>query len=337
LLAAAGLLCAVILEVVHIRTYTDPSAGSFCSASAAVNCASVALSRYSIVLGVPVPIWGIVAFVVLLVAALRESSMLVPLSGIAAVASVVLLAVEVVAIHSVCLLCEGVHVASWALFAVAWQRRATFTPPSRDDWIRVVAWSATALIATKILLPPYWGLYSWRAGVHLPHGVEADGNEWIGAETPRFVVHEYVDYGCPHCALSATKMRRLLASHPTAFRVVRHQYPRMSCHKLPGGYACQFARAAICAGQQGHFWEMDSWLFEHAPGKASVDTAQAARDVALDAPRFLVCVDDVTTYAQADAADRQATKDHIVDAPTYVIDGKRYVSGKVFPALESLL
>lgn len=337
LLAAAGLLFSVVLEVVHVRAYLDPSTSSFCSAGAAADCGSVALSRYSVAVGIPVPVWGIVGSAVLLVAAVRNSWMLLPLSAFAALASVALLAIELVAIRSVCLFCEAVHVLSWALFYVVYRRRAELNAPSREEWINVGIVSAVVLVGARLFTPPYWALYSWRAGVHLPNGVQEDGNRWIGAESPKVTVHEYVDYGCPHCALSASRLRRLLASNASTLRVVRHPYPRMSCPKEPNPYSCNYTRAALCAGDQGRFWQMDSWLFEHAPGKAKVDFDEAVRDVGLDAAKFKGCFDSPATMARADAANDDARKARIIDTPTYVINGKRYSTNDAFAELRSAL
>jgi len=337
LLAAAGLLCSLVLEVVHVRAYLDPSTGSFCSAGAAADCGTVALSRYSVLGGVPVPVWGIVGFAVMLAAALRGSRMLLPLSAFAAVASVALLAVELVAIKSVCLLCEAVHVSSWALFYVVFRRRGELSPWTRDEWINSGIAGAAVLFGVYLFVPPYWALYSWRAGVHLPHGVQADGNPWIGAESPRATVHEYVDYGCPHCAVSASQMRRLLANNATKLRVVRHQYPRMSCPKEPNPYSCAFTRAALCAGEQGRFWEADTWLFEHAPGKPKLDLDLAIRDLALDGAKFKACFDAPATLERAEAASRAAKAARVVDTPTYFIDGKRLPAGEAFAELRSRL
>lgn len=338
LLAAVGLLCSIALEVVHYRAYTAPAASSFCTASEKLDCTTVALSRLSVVVGVPLPIWGAVGFLSMLMAAWRRSKLLLPLAGVAALVSVVLLVAELATIHSVCLLCEVVHLASFALFAVAWSMRAELSPFSRSDARRIIDVPAALLIAAFLFVPDYWKIFSWRSGVHFPTGTES-GNPWVGAEHPKVTVHEYTDYSCPHCALAAGRSRRLLAEHPAAMRLVRHQYPRMFCPKLdrPGSLICQYARAAMCANAQGKFWEMDSWLFERAPGRATVDFEQAARDVQIDFGRLKACMDAKETFDRADDDYRAALRDHIIEIPMYLIDGKRYDSGQAFAFLRQAL
>src|SRR5882672_3701015 len=114
LLAAVGLLCSAALELAHYQAYVDPTRASFCSAGAQLDCTTVALSRWSVFVGIPLPLWGVAGFMAIGLLAWWRSRWLLPLSALAALASVVLLAIELFAIHSVCLFCEGVHVTSWA-------------------------------------------------------------------------------------------------------------------------------------------------------------------------------------------------------------------------------
>lgn len=338
LLAAVGLLSSIALEVVHYRAYTAPAASSFCSAGERLDCTTVALSRFSVVLGIPLPVWGAIGFLSILIAAWRNSKLLVPLSGVAALASLVLLAVELLAIHSVCLLCEVVHVVSVGLLAAAWKRRHDLSPFARADARRILDVPAVLLVLSFLFVPEYWKMFSWRSGVHFPHGTD-NALPWIGAEHPKTTVHEYTDYSCPHCALAASRSRRLLAEHPTELRLVRHQYPRMFCPKLvlPDSLICQYARAAQCAGEQGRFWEMDSWLFEHAPGRVTVDYKQAASEVHLDFGRLSACMEDQATFDRVDKEYRAALRNHVVEIPTYMIDGKRLDSRQAFAFLRKAL
>jgi uncharacterized membrane protein len=338
LLAAVGLLSSVVLEVVHYRAYTAPAASSFCTAGEKLDCTTVALSRLSVVLGIPLPVWGAIGFLSILVAAWRRSKLLVPLTGVAAAASVVLLGAELLAIHSVCLLCEVVHVVSFALFAVAWRGREALSPFSRADARRILDIPLVLAVLSFLFVPEYWKMFSWRSGVHFPRGSES-GHPWIGAEHPKVTIHEYTDYSCPHCALAASRSRRLLAEHPAELRLVRRQYPRMFCVKLEraDSLVCQYARAALCAEEQGRFWEMDSWLFEHAPGRAVVDYDLAAREVNLDATRLKTCMAAQETFDRVDKDYRGALRDHIVEIPTYFIGGKRYDSRQAFAFLRGAL
>lgn len=337
LLAAVGLLASIALEVAHFQAYASPSATSFCSAGARFDCTAVALHPASVLLKIPLPVWGIAGFLAMLLAARRRSHLLVPLSGIAALASAVLLGIELFVVGSLCLLCEVVHGASFALFAVAWRRRSALPLSTRQSRQVVLGPPAAVLIGSFAVLPSYWAYYSWRTEIRIPHGVGADGRPWIGSESPKTVVHEYVDYACPHCAVSASRMAHLVAEHASSLRLVRHHYPRMKCPRIEPFAHCEFARVALCAGDQGKAWQMDSWLFEHVPSRLRMDYAEAARDVGLDEATLRTCATSERTFERAQAEATAAAEAHIIDAPSYVLDGKRYVGGAVFEELRKRL
>jgi uncharacterized membrane protein len=329
-LAAIGFVCSVALEFVHMQAYAAPNVSSFCSAGAKLDCTTVALSRWSIIGNVPVPVWGMAGFLALGLTAWWRSTVFLFLSGFAAVASAGFLALELASIRSLCLLCEGVHIISWVLFALAWRgsRSLQRTPPM--TLVHLLTVPVGIVVESYFLVTPYWALFSFQHGVHLPHGVDAESHQWIGAESPKVTMHEYVNYSCPHCAVAASLMRRLLVAHPKELRIVRHQDPGMRCPFISGGAHCQLARAAACAGEQGKFWEMDSWLFQHAEGKVTMDYAEAIRDLGIDLPKLAACMATEAAFSAADANAVDVSRANLNGTPAYFIDGKQYNGGEAY-------
>lgn len=336
-LAVIGLVLAAVLEIVHMRAYAAPGASSFCSAGAKLDCNTVALSRWSVIAGVPVPVWGIAGFLALALTAWWRSRVFLFLSGFAAVASAVFLGIELVSIQSVCLFCEGVHLVSWALFALAWHGRHSLVRTEAMTLFHLFTVPVGIVAEAFFFVTPYWTLFSFQHGVHLPHGVDAQGHAWIGAEAPKVVVDEYVDYSCPHCAIMTSNMRRVLAEHPKELRIVRHQYAHMRCPFSPGAPYCEFVRAAACADEQGKFWEMDSWLFQHAPGKTHLEYVNAIRELELDGPRLEACMASEATFSRVDAEYVEVSRARISGTPAYILDGKQYNGGAVLDELKTRL
>jgi uncharacterized membrane protein len=337
LLAAVGVLFSGALELAHYQAYVDPTRASFCSPGAAFDCTTVALSSWSVFLDVPLPLWGLSGFLLIGLLAFWRSLWLVPVTGFAAALSVVLLGVALFAIHKVCWLCECVHVLSWVLFALAWRGRAGLGTVDRVTLAQLFTVPAAIPIYTFIVIAHYWAIATWRGGVHLPHGFDENGRPWIGAEAPKLVLHEYVDYSCPHCAIAAMHTARWLSQHPTTLRIVRHQYPRMQCPLLPDLFYCPFVRTALCAGDQGVFWEADSWLFEHAGGRLEVDLHKAASDLHIDYDKLNACVSSPATLERAAAETAEASTHKIKEVPSYVIDGKRFRGDEIYKELRSRL
>ncbi len=335
-LAVLGVAVCVGLQVLHVRTYLAPTADSFCRTGASFDCNAVTLSRFSVVLGVPLPAWGALGFYAMAVAAWRRSKLLLWLAAIAAAASIALFVEEVAVISAICMLCEAVHLLALVLLVVAWRGRSALRDPSRPDILAAVFGPALVWIGLRLFVSPYWVAVLWISGVPFPHGVDADGFPWIGAENPKVVVHEYTDYGCPHCAVGTGRMRQLLAQHVDEIRIVRHQQPRLRCHEgaMSG---CIALRVAICGGDLGKFWEMDSWLFAHGRPGNDVELELAASEVGVDLAALQACVNDVATQHRAAAYAAEARAAKISGTPGYIIDGERLEPKDVGSAINSRL
>lgn len=322
-LAILGALVCIYLELLHVQIHLGLGGAGYCEVDARISCSSVAFSGASVLLGVPMPVWGLAGFLALASAAWRRSRLLLPLAGFAALASIALLVYELVAVGSICMWCELVHVICFALLALAWLDRSSLASPLGPKALAVeLGPAAILLVATVAFAPEYWMTASWSSGARLAHGFDEHGRPWIGAEQPDLVIHEYVDYACPHCRVAVGRMKIHLAGDEW-LRVVRHHQPRMRCGGEPSrSERCSHARAAICAGEQDRFWEMDDWLFHHAAG-TKIDLEQAARDVGLDLEELHDCMQSPDTYARAQADVDEARERGIRGTPGYVIDGRR--------------
>jgi uncharacterized membrane protein len=322
-LCALGLGVSIALQWIHVRAYLVPTATSFCSLGERLDCSTVALSRFSVVAGVPLPILGAIGFLSMSIAAVRRSRWLLVLALASAGASVPLLALELFEIGSVCFLCEIVHAVCVALAVIAWRKRAELRPlTDRADSLYVLAPAIGLLLSALLFTTPYFRVFSWRSDVPFATGKTPEGQPWIGAERPKLVVHEYTDYACPHCKAAAVRSLRHLAAHSNEIRIVRHQNPRMRC-PVDRPQLCQLVRVAYCAGEQGKFWQMDRWLFEHGVGKNQVDVTTAAHDVGVDADKLARCVARPDTFERVAKEAELVAKKRFFGTPYYVIDGKR--------------
>jgi uncharacterized membrane protein len=321
LLAAFGLVLSLVLEALHARAYLAPTASSFCTVGERLDCTSVALSRYSVILGVPVPLWGAAGFLAILGAAQRNSRWLLVLTGVASLASLALLAIEAFAIGALCLLCEAIHVASFVLFALAWRARASLSPgfANRSDLLTVFAPPAGVLVALVLFVPRYWGAFGWKGDLPFSQGKTPEGYPWIGATAPTVTLHEFTDYRCAHCKAAHARNLMRLAKHPNHLRIVRRQFPRMRCPKRPN-FGCVVIRMAYCAEEQGKFWQADRWLFEHATSAVHVDPDALAREVGIDSGKLQACLGRPDLALRAAAEAQIGLERHFSATPTFVVN-----------------
>ncbi len=337
LLSVVGFGICALLEVVHASAYLAPTAESICKIGESMDCGAVALSRLSVVGGVPLPIWGAAGFIALGIAALRRSRLFLPLAAIASIVSIGLFIESVSHVGSLCVFCEAVHVLCLALLGVAWVARKDVDTSA--SWgktaIDVLVTPVALVLLAALFAPRYWQPLTWQTGVPYAHGTDDEGRRWVGAENPVVVVEEYVDYGCPHCAVASNKMRMRLARSHDELRVIRRHQPRTNCTQAAGG--CGALRAALCADDQGKFWEMDSWLFIHVPGKERVDFTAGAEAIGLDVAAFEACHGAPETFERAKAERQIAFKKRIRNTPAYVVDKKHVDVEQIHDLLDDKL
>jgi uncharacterized membrane protein len=331
-LAAGGALASVLLEVIHYRAYFAPGEDSFCALGARLDCTQVALSKYAVLLGVPLPVFGFVGFCALGFVAWRGSRWLLPLAGIAALAGVALTGVSAWGVGAWCLACELVHVLALALFGCAWRaRKAIDRSFALDDALIVGLSGPLALLTARLFVPAYWGVVTFASTLPFAHGRTDEHDPWIGAEQPTLTLQEFVDYTCPHCRAAAARSMRQLAAHPSALRIVRRHWPRIPCRPA-SETRCLPLRIALCADEQDRFWQADRWLFDHSQAGEVPDIGAAARDLGLDALRLTECVTRASTFERAVAEWKRARKLHLPGTPYYA-QGDRLVTSAAASAL----
>lgn len=336
-LAGLGALLSLGLEYVHYRAYTAPTASSLCAIGARLDCTGVALSKWSVVAGIPLPVWGFAGFLALGVAAALQSRWVLPLAAGAGLASLVLLGVSAFSIGSFCLLCEGVHLVSFGCLALAWRARRDEMRGlgERDAALFVLGPATGVVLGVGLFLSPYWGAFGWKGDVPFDHGQTSGGEPWIGAAAPKLTIEEFVDYSCPHCRAASALTLRRLARHGSDLRVVRRYYPRLSCTERERGRCLGF-RIAHCASKQDKFWQTDRWLFEHFDPRREYDLNEVSRDVGLDSATLGACVEAETTYQWAANVWRTARKLRVPGTPYYLVGQKLLDPSRIAPLIETL-
>jgi protein-disulfide isomerase len=202
----------------------------------------------------------------------------------------------------------------------------------------VIAAAAACLIVAGIA---YYNLFAWSSGFFAAsRGTDESGLPWIGAAAPELVIHEYVDYECPHCVVVHQYLRRALLFHQGSVRLVRHDYARMPCRAgLPGQppRSCELVRAGFCAADQGAFWKWNDAVVSSPrplknPGRDSY-MVDKARELGLDVGAFEKCLVAQATIDRAQAIYEEARKRRISETPTYVVDGKKLDVKELFALL----
>jgi protein-disulfide isomerase len=134
---------------------------------------------------------------------------------------------------------------------------------------------------------------------------------------------EFSDYECPFCKAAEPVLKQVLARYPTQVKLVFKNFPLDSHPK-----ARPAAEAALCAGEQGKFWEMHAKLFEKAPQIAPEQIASIAAEAGLDAKKLDECMQAKRFAAQIDADLAEGKKAGVAGTPAFYVNGVPISGGR---------
>jgi len=134
-----SLLATGLTTYLTVTHYTDPTALA-CPDTGIINCTAVTTSSWSVILGVPVALLGLLWAVGMM--ALNSpwawsspirwlDAARLPLSGAGALMVLYLVYVELFRVDAICLWCTAVHLTTIALFGVILAARASLAPGAR--------------------------------------------------------------------------------------------------------------------------------------------------------------------------------------------------------------
>ena len=361
-LCLAGIGITIQLTSIHYFTHTDPAYHSVCAIDEQINCETVAESPYSVFLGLPVSVWGMLVYAVAAALSLwgllparphpawpRGALLAISSAGLAA--SALLAYISFVRIQSLCIFCVSLYGLNLLLFGAAIAALATARRGPLgalvDDLRRPLGPVLVAAIAVLVsaglvwLVPPYWVHPGWRDLPELPTGVTEGGHHWVGAEEPLVEVVEFSDYECPHCRRAHKNMRTTAAMFEGTVRLV-HRHMPVDHHCNPEieepfhDRACELAVAVECAADQGAFWKMNDAVFsiQERVRVSDVDLDQLALQIGLDTDGFAACMKAGKVMSRIRRDLRAARELPIPGTPTYFIGKKPYPGGVTVNTLQ---
>ncbi len=145
--------------------------------------------------------------------------------------------------------------------------------------------------------------------------VEAKGPA-RGPEDAKVTIVEFSDFQCPFCSRAHDTVEQVMQSYPGKVRLVFRQFP-LDFHKQ----APKAAEAALCANEQGKFWEYHDILFKNQEKLEPAELKLHATATGLDPAKFASCLDG-SKFAGAVKSDTEAGKKAGVSGtPAFFING----------------
>jgi uncharacterized membrane protein/2-hydroxychromene-2-carboxylate isomerase len=355
MLLIAGLLNALYLSLSHYRAYTDITYSSFCAISKSINCDTVSQSSFSILFGMPVPIWGVLGYLLLILlfpflfhkknTEKKLWAVFFLLVTVYSIYSIILAFISTFYIHSYCLMCIVSYAINFALFFYAYKKVKSLKEGGifkslAKDWKYLrsntprLFFMIKSFIAVVIILwivfPKYWVYELKAADLKLPSGVTEEGSHWIGAHDPEITIIEYTDYLCFQCRKMHYYLRDLVAENPDKIRLVHRHFPLdtefnfVIKENLHAG-AGKMAILAIYAGLKDRFWEMNDLLFQIDSSKGTINVNELAKQMNFNPQELVWALNQTPIRLQLKKDIAMAVQDGVTGTPSYIINDKLYL------------
>jgi protein-disulfide isomerase len=162
---------------------------------------------------------------------------------------------------------------------------------------------------------------------HLPPlrmEVPSQGFPSIGPGDAPVTIVEFSDFECPYCSRLAKTIKKVAEDYSDSVRLVFRQFPLQRIHPN----AQKAAEAALCAADQGKFWEMHDLMFEDQKKLQVDDLKEKAESIGLQKEEFAQCL-ETAKHAEAIKTDLyDGVRVGVSGTPSMFING-RPLSGLV--------
>jgi protein-disulfide isomerase len=161
--------------------------------------------------------------------------------------------------------------------------------------------------------------------------VSAEGPSRGDPKAPITIV-EFSDFECPFCVRAEAAVKQVLAAYPGKVRLVYRDYP------LPSHTRAQKAsEAALCAGDQGKYWEMHEKLFANTRALEVGQLKQYAKDLGLTSDRFDKCLDSGDKTAVVEASKKAGEEAGVNGTPAFFINGRPLSGAQPFEKFKEII
>jgi protein-disulfide isomerase/uncharacterized membrane protein len=282
-----GLSASAALLVDYTR-----SAPVFCAEGG--GCEAVKRTVFAAPGHVPLPLLGLLGFLLLALLAILRGSVPQRLhfaaAALGAVFALGLISLQA-AMGQYCVYCMTVDLSACLAAAVAaWRMRGEWDLEARRE-------ARASLGLALVSVPALVFILGFTAKVRLPPLI---AEEMQRAPKGKATVVEFVDFECPFCRDEYADLAPMLETQKDRVRVVRKLVPLTKIHP----HALVAARAACCGEMLGKGDAMADALFRTPIDELTEDGCQhIATDLGLDPARYAQCLADPGTSARI-AADR---------------------------------
>lgn len=330
-----------------LYTYTSTSIPMVCIG---IGCDAVRASAYSTMLGIPMPVFGVLGYSLLAIIIVAESLfsaqmarwaryILLGLTGFGFLFSLYLEYLQAFVIHAYCAWCVTSGIVMTGLFVLA-VLNVDRIEPDPDPAMQLTWIRSLLLVCTIGLLvgsPAFYLLVrhsklsmqtSNTTLANLAQRLTHPDSHAIGNPESPLTVVEFGDFECSACGRGEAVARHIRNQYANQIRFVFRHFPLERIHP----FAQKAAEASECAGEQGKFWEMVEKIYSRQSDLSIKGLQRDAAELGLNLSQFNQCLVSGATAERVhrDIEDGRALG--VRGTPTFFI-GQQRVEG-VLPTAE---
>jgi protein-disulfide isomerase len=161
--------------------------------------------------------------------------------------------------------------------------------------------------------------------------VEAVGPTLGAADAPVTII-AFSDYECPFCRRAEPAVKSVVEAYGDKVRLVYREYP-LPNHR----FAQKASEAALCAHDQGKYWQMQEKLFANQDELGVPKLKDYARAVGLDAARFDACLDRGDKAGAIEASMEAGDEAGVAGTPAFFINGRPLFGAATFEKFKEVI
>ena len=148
--------------------------------------------------------------------------------------------------------------------------------------------------------------------------IDTEGYPSAGNPNAKVKIVEFADYQCPHCKEASHQLHALLEEYQDQIQLTYMDFPINR-----SGISRKVSEGAVCADQQGKFWEYNNAAFEEQAQLSDESPLLMAKTLQLDIAQFENCITNPATAKKVKASELQAISLGVRGTPAIYINGRK--------------
>jgi protein-disulfide isomerase len=163
--------------------------------------------------------------------------------------------------------------------------------------------------------------------------VSAEGGPFKGPKDAPVTIVEFSDFQCSYCQRVLPVLDQVMERYPGKVKLVFRDFPILTIHP----HAQKAAEAAHCAGAQGKFWEYHDLLFQKQETIPTMNYAEHAQALGLEATGFQACLDGNRFRDTVERNYADGVKAGVSGTPAFFINGRLLSGAQPLEAFKAVI